>query len=40
MKEMESDKPHIAIRVANFELACNILKSKTFLLQQINGSSS
>lgn len=34
MKEGDADKPHIAIRVANFELACNILKGKGIELEE------
>jgi hypothetical protein len=34
MKEGEADKPHIAIRVANFELACSILKGKGIELEE------
>lgn len=34
MKEGESDKPHIAIRVTNFELACSMLKSKGIELEE------
>lgn len=34
MKKNESDKPHVAIRVANFESACNILKSKGIELEE------
>lgn len=34
MKEKEFDKPHIAVRVANFELACRILKQKGIHLEE------
>ncbi len=34
MKGPESDKPHIAIRVTNFELACSILKAKGIELEE------
>ena len=34
MKAPVSDKPHIAIRVANFELACSILKGKGIELEE------
>lgn len=40
MKRGESDKPHIAIRVTNFELACNILKSKGVELEEPKVSSN
>jgi hypothetical protein len=34
MKGPESDKPHIAVRVTNFELACSILKDKGIELEE------
>jgi len=34
MKGPESDKPHIAIRVTDFELACSILKGKGIELEE------
>jgi 2-dehydro-3-deoxyphosphogluconate aldolase/(4S)-4-hydroxy-2-oxoglutarate aldolase len=34
MKAPESDKPHIAVRVTNFELACRILKGKGIELEE------
>jgi len=34
MKERESDKLHIAIRVTNFELAWSILKNKGIELEE------
>ena len=40
MKERGSDKPHIAIRVTNFELACNILKSKRMELEEPKVNSN
>jgi len=34
MKGPESDKPHIAVRVTNFELACSILKERGIELEE------
>lgn len=36
MKKPDSDKPHVAVRVANFELACAILKGKGVELEEAN----
>jgi catechol 2,3-dioxygenase-like lactoylglutathione lyase family enzyme len=34
MKDKEFDKPHIAVRVTNFELACRILEQKGIKLDE------
>ena len=39
LKKDDSDKPHIAVKVTNFELACNILKNKGIELEEPNIKS-